>query len=254
VKVAIHKWYLDSVSPSGQARINYAAEVRVGFLPRLRWCSRLASRPDGTAREDHTWTRAALPVRTDGGWTWRSPAGDVGRWSDGHPGQPMSLASGDGTDIVWTCHAAMSAYAAGTEAGLGYAESLRIELAEPRLPFKALWWGRAHAGRESLVWIKWAEGLRRCWLLRNGQRVDGDLIERPDGSVEAVIAGERWRVDAGRVLLDRDLRHALPRWLAAIGGQLALAHERKYLGTVTVEIDGGPRAAGTAIGEVVRWL
>jgi hypothetical protein len=254
VKISLHKWYLDVVSDDGRVGIGYAASLKVGFLPMIRWSSRFLSENGGVTNEVQRWRKVCFPKRISAGWQWTSPARESGIWSDGHPGRSVPLALEDGVEIIWTCLAAKSNCSLnGREEGNGYVEKIQIELGSPRLPFKDLWWGRAHAGTESLVWIQWARGRDRCWLLRNGQLVDGRLSSHKDGSVQAVIGNEVWKVEPVRVLRERNLMRALPRWIVAMGGELPFARERKFLGSATCEIDGSSRSMGSAIGEIVQW-
>jgi len=166
------------------------------------------------------------------------------RWNCLAPKATVTRINGDAVGNTATSGAAPR--------GLGYVEHLRMETDRPELPFRELWWGRAHAGESSLVWIRWGRGRELSLLLENGARVDGKLETFPNGGARVRTEYGQWDTGSGRPLCDRDLRRCLPRWLVWLARGMAPAREIKMAGPARPRTASGDYT-GSGVWEEVRW-
>lgn len=253
VRIQIIKWYVDAVLDGDSVWIGYAASLKIAIFPVIYWAASFHSSGDGQIQEKQWWHRIPFPSFAHNQWSWSTPLHGNWFWTPEQTGTSLTLLHDASGIIRWTCHAPKSACQGSQRTGQGYVEEISIDLARARLPFQALWWGRAHIGHESLTWIRWAEGLEQTWLLRNGSLVAGSLDAKDDGAICATIGEETWTVTEKRTLRHRDLRKQLPSWLIALTGTLPLAREHKFLGEATLQTTTQPTATGLAIGEMVQW-
>jgi hypothetical protein len=253
LKIDLEKWYLDRIDSDGRVHIFYAAVLRIGMLPALRWTALFMSLSEENTMERQGYFRVSMPGFEGINWIWKT-LGIHMEWTPRQVcPQGLILWQDAGTKIEWHCLSPLAQVESGDgTSGDGYVERIRIRLPGPRLPFRKLWWGRAHVHGESLVWIRWSVGLEKTWMLRNGTLVEGILETGEDGCIEARIAGERWRLRQSRVLRKRAIRTALPHWLVALCGSLPVADEWKFLGTMTLTRSDG-EWQGSSIGEIVTW-
>jgi len=136
--------------------------------------------------------------------------------------------------------------------GLGYVEHLRIETDRPDLPFRQLWWGRAHAGESSLVWIRWGRGRELSLLLENGAQVNGKLETFSKGGARVRTEHGEWETGSGHPLCDRDARRSFPRWLVWLARGMAPSRELKMAGPARLRTASGDYT-GSGVWEEVRW-
>ena len=132
-------------------------------------------------------------------------------------------------------------------------ECLRVESSRVGLPFRNLWWGRAHAGESNLVWIRWGQGRELSLLLENGRAVAGRLEALDDGGVRIETPRSRWSTGAGRTLCNRNVHRAFPGWLVWLAGGLAPLRELKLAGAVQHCAIPGAACRGSAVWEEVIW-
>jgi hypothetical protein len=137
--------------------------------------------------------------------------------------------------------------------GLGYIEHLRLEAAGLQMPFRDLWWGRAHAGRSSLVWIRWGRGRELSLVVEDGVRVNAEIKIKRDGGVCIQTQSGLWETGGGRALCDRNVRRSFPRWLVWLTGGMAPLRELKMSGPVRLRT-ASSEFKGSGIWEEVKWL
>lgn len=263
----LDKWYLDAVFPDGTVWFGYRARLGLWKFPAIPWASGCEVFPSGKAwNVSHMgWKELSEPRLEDGQWAWRGPDGFHARWKPSGPGADSLLASDDQLQVRWNCLAPKATVkrndgsettratgASAVSLGLGYVEHLQIDTNRPDLPFRDLWWGRAHAGESSLVWIRWGRGRELSLLLENGVRVNGTLETLSNGGARVHTERGEWETGNGHSLCDRDVRRSFPRWLVWLAGGMAPAREIKMAGPVRLRNTSG-ELTGSGVWEEVRW-
>ncbi|HWI57149.1 MAG TPA: hypothetical protein VNZ22_07975 [Bacillota bacterium] len=261
----LEKWYLDAVFPDGTVWYGYRARLRLRGCPRIPWTSGCEVLPGSGEQKVSRWQELAAPRLEGGQWQWQGPDGFDARWAPSGPGVESVLAAEDQFQVRWSCIAPRAAVTrsngggrgrcAGQDSvsrGLGYLEHLSIETTRPELPFRELWWGRAHVGESSLVWIRWGGGRELTLLIEDGVQVNGQLETLPQGGVRVQTARGQWETGAGRALCDRDVRRAFPRWLVWLTRGMTPVRELKLAGSVRRRTAAG-EVTGTGVWEEVKW-
>jgi hypothetical protein len=265
----LSKWYLDCMTPGGDAVVVYAAELGWSRIA-LRYASVLELE-GGRPRVATSLRGHESPVARDGSLAWSSaPLGVRGTWrAIAPPVEETLLDSGDGS-VVWRClqpasrvalHLGAAESGASTRAvdGLGYAEQLTTTIAPWRLPIQELHWGRfvsepdGDGVHDSLVWIDWRGPHAVRLVLRGGARVDADVSEERIGLAD----GSALTLDRRDVLregaIGGTVLGAIPQLRDAVPGRILGVHERKWRSRGVLERPGRRPIEGWAIHEVVRW-
>ena len=261
----LDKWYLDTVFPDGTVWFGYRAWLRLWRGPHLCWAAGCEVLPGGRQQKASRWVELAEPRLENGQWQWRGPDGFEAQWQPCCPAVQSELGSQERFRVHWSCVAPRAAVTRTQRApggscgrpgaashGDGYIEHLRLEAAGCRMPLRDLWWGRAHAGPSSLVWIRW--GLRPdLWLaFENGVPVNALSEARPNGDVCIQTQSGVWQTQGRQALCDRDVRRSFPRWLVWLTGGLAPSREHKVSGAVRLRSNEGT-FEGSGIWEEVKW-
>ncbi len=266
----LSKWYLDAVSPGGEAVIVYVAQLGWGGLA-LRYASLLELDGSGRARVASSVRDHADPAMADGRLAWSSDTlGVRGTWRAIAPAAEETLLDAEHGRVEWRCLQPASEVelrvgargGAGERVvrGLGYAERLELTVPPWRMPIDELHWGRFVSTQDergthaSVVWIDWrgAHARRLAWV--DGARavareVAEDRVTLADGAALALDRGAVLREGTlgGTVLA------ALPKLRDALPGRILGVHERKWRSRGVLERAGRPAVEGWAIHEVVRW-
>ena len=253
----LEKWYLDAVFPDGTVWFGYHAQLQLMRGLRIPWAAGSEFAAGCREHKITCWKSLAAPRLENGQWQWNGPDGFGGRWKPAGHAIESALGSDERFRVNWNCVAPRATVTRNqgdevTSQGTGYVEHLRLESSRPALPFRNLWWGRAHAGNASLVWIRWKEGRELCLLFEDGVKVDGQLETLFDGGVRIHTAQGCWETGKGRPLCDRDVRRSFPRWLVWLTGKMAPARELKLAGPVQFRTHA-TEFTGTGIWEEVRW-
>lgn len=255
--IRMRKWYLDLVTPGGEALIAYAMDLRWAGLAYRRGCLLLPA-GSGPLAERRGRPGGRWPGLEGGTLVWRCPGlGIEGMWAGASPPLEAELLAPPPHHIRWTCFGAactarVRVEGAGDWAGRGYAECLDLDLKGFQPPFHGLRWGRfqGDSGRQA-IWIQWSRGLDRRWAWVDGRPVDagpadGDGWSCPEGALQ---------VEEGRLLRDARVGEELfgARWARAIPGTGG-ARDLKWLSPARWRPAGdGPAEPGWALHEEVRW-
>jgi hypothetical protein len=264
----LDKWYLDAVFPDGAVWFGCRARLGLWKFPAIPWScgSELLLNRQVRNISRLGWKELDKPSLDNAQWSWRGPDGFHARWEPSGPGTDCVLASEDRFRVRWNCLAPKATViringakienAPGESSparGIGYVERLQISANLPTLPFRQLFWGRAHAGNSSLVWIRWGRGRDLSLLLENGARVHGTLDTSQKGAIRAQTDLGEWETLGAVTLCDRDTRLCFPRWLVCLARGMAPAREIKMTGPVRLRSPSGD-FSGSAIWEEVSWV
>ncbi len=251
----LRKWYLDCVSPAGDAFIGYSARLHWGAL-RAGYGASLFSSATSEVVEAHTFLPGRAPAADASGVVWHCRRLDLrGDWRA--CAKPARRALLDAA-IDWECLVPLATAEvhtpAGHVSGLGYAERLTLNLAPWKLPFHTLHWGRFLTPSTSLVWIVWQGDTDARLLLHDS--LPSELAEfSPSRLVTrdgTALFLETDRVLRSGAIVSPTLR-SLGRLAKRIPARFLSAREDKWLSRGTLERPGSPPVHGWAIHEVVRF-
>jgi hypothetical protein len=253
--LTLRKWYLDSISLSGDAAVVYAGRVSAGafHVPYFELMTTHATRP--AARLRRLSSRPRVTAAGRGVSLDAAALGITGQWTSAHAAIHVRLLDDERGRIVWRCHqpggrADVQLPDGSILSGLGYAEELEMNVAPWAMPFDELRWGRFVGERQSVVWIDWRGGLDRRWVFVDGASVgaavvEDDRIEWPGGAVE---------ITAGRVLREGPVGKTVAGALAAcLPRRVRQAAETKWVSRGLLRDDRTGSDNGWVIHELVRW-
>jgi hypothetical protein len=256
--LTLDKWYLDLVTPGGDAFIGYSARLRWLGL-RIAYQSFLFSPAVGRRLERTTLRKASAPIRSGAVVEWRNARlGIAGRWCGQAPALRLRLLESESASIRWICHQPRAAASVtlpngGTMAGDGYVERLRVEMRHA-LPFDTLHWGRFHGDGETLLWISWDAGAAGLWVFRNGVLQHGAVVTNE--AITGLDGGSRLGLGPLRRLRDRSVPRVLARLRVPGGSAAAMLRtlrERKWVGRGDLADASGTTTSGWLIHEEVSW-
>jgi hypothetical protein len=260
----LSKWYMDCVSPDGDALVVYSADLswrrlRVGYEAAIE------------ARAGHDpITSASLgrhdPPEGDGARiTWHSPTLAIrGSWcrfgAPGHTPAPIHETIYDSADgvIEWSCLMpaadARLDTSSGPLQGIGYVEHLHMTVAPWRIPITSLRWGRIAARDEAIVWIEWLGDFQTTIVYSGGTRVtpvhvDDERIALADGTT---ITFDQ-RTELRRGSLGTTVLSSIPALRKLAPLRMLATEECKWLSRATVTRTGRAARETWAIHEVVTW-
>lgn len=256
-RVFLEKWYMDVVSPEGDAAILYHARISIGAL-RIRHRSALLAPRDGPTWSMRLVSRGAEPRVYAAGAEYR--VGTIsGVWM--RRGEPARARLDDGPDGTIDWEAVVPAADAEVRVGdtvvrgTGYVERLTMSVAPWRFRFRELRWGRFIGRHTWLTWIDWRHGPggeRRTWiaaeraLLRSGHVTDSE--------VDSELG--RLRLEPERTLHDAPLGDTLGTLATLVRplvpASFLNARETKLLARARLESPAGTDS-GLAIHELVTF-
>ncbi len=177
LRLSLHKRYADAVLDDGTSLVYYAARFSFGAVS-LPYTSLTWQVPGQPAQVVQQLRRASLSTQADAmqvthgvarlSWQrlhdpatprltlYEEPAGAM-RWQAHMPHVKVSVQGLNGSAAELN--------------GLGYVESIEVDLWPTRWPIRVLHWGRFVGQLGSLVWIRWEHEHPRQWLFWQGKPV-----------------------------------------------------------------------------------
>ncbi|MDT3375708.1 hypothetical protein RNI52_00085 [Labrys neptuniae] len=255
-RLRLDKHYGDAILDDGTVVIFYSATLRLGLLA-LHYASLATIRPCGT-RELRQWLRAA-PMTHGRAITAR--CGDIAlAWhSCGAATPDVVLHDEPAGALHWQARMPLAEVritrAGESEAtGLGYFETLAIDLWPTRWPIRTLHWGRFTGRHTSLVWIVWEHEQPRQWLFLDGVPACLDHFDLPRSfaftgvSSGTLICGPARTLIAQpvsqRLRLLGPLRYGLPAMIRNL-------KEEKHMAPARIAFSDGSEDEGYVIFEKV---
>lgn len=264
---SLNKWYLDVVSPDGQAAIINLARCRLGPL-HLSAVSVLWSKPGAEPQSETRLAGFEEPHPGGDHPAWRCDSLGLGvAWSTPEPAcQPQHLLSDQRSPTVtWSILSPRAetrvSWNGSSIRGLGYAERLDLRTPPWKLPIDQLRWGRALAEGSWVVWLEWKGPEPRAVVLSS---TSTDAVPRIDDTTVAQFRPDRAEsppslqvaLHEGRVLREGTLASAALRAIPGLNawgaGAWLNSHERKLICPATIT-RGGDSDHAWAIHETVRF-
>lgn len=256
-RFALEKWYLDTVTPEGEACIAYWASVAWHGIS-LTWHNATRYALEQSPVERSSIRGAPAPVVIGQSLNWQSDRiGVSASYECTSPPASLVLLDEPAGRIAWECVApagrARIAVDAAVIAGTGYAERLTMTIAPWSLPIDELRWGRwiSDDAAASVVWIDWRGAVTRRWAIVNGHPA-ADVAVSDHG---VAVGGARLTHVHPRVLHERAISRFLQQipTLAALASHIPLAwEERKWCARSTWSDASGHTRHGWALYETVR--
>ncbi len=249
----LSKWYLDSVTDSGDVSIVYTGVVNWGIF-RLGYSSLLQSTGDKITEHRSLRDQKAPELKNNSlSWSMK-PFGIYAVWqSDSLPLQATIFEAEQGT-VEWNCLMPRARAQIGDRCGLGYAEHLIMAIAPWKIPIRQLRWGRFLSASDFIVWIDWEGEFSRRLVYRNGASVAVSSLN--DWEI-ALASGELLTMSDALVLrsgpLGTTALSAIPGVEKTFPGRLLRIDECKWRSRGRLKHPSGETAEGWAIHERVTW-
>lgn len=259
----LDKWFLDFVSPQGEAMIFYAAKLKWRSLT-VPYTSWLHYHPENGVTERSRFRRVCMPEKHEKWINWEDPGFDVaGSWEAlGEPLESRIFQSEEG-HLDWKCFQPASKVKLKINGkiliGSGYAEQLIMTIPPWRLPMQELRWGRFVSETDHLVWIEILDDDKKQWIWWNGQRmgnglIDDDRILIPEIKAELQLKREvTLNSDKNIFSVVRQLHSYLPGFNKIIPTSFLMADNYKWLSRGQWLRPGRAGISGTAIHEWVNF-
>jgi hypothetical protein len=257
----LSKWYLDCVSPDGDAFIGYAATLRYRAL-QLHYSSSLRYQPPQATQVTTSLKKYSIPSEDAAGLLhWASQHLKIdGTWEATALPIEQKLLESDGGNILWQCllpRARCRVNLGGQKCleGLGYAEHLSLTIPPWELPITELRWGRYLSENDALVWIDWRGPIPLSRIFHNGVpitdvRVDDHALHL--GSNGSILSFEERRVLREGPLIKTALA-SIPGIKKLFPRQSLQTYECKWLSRGILKAQGRQTSTGWAIHDVVRF-
>lgn len=156
----LEKDYIDMVDPSGNSFIIYWAKLQVFGIPIIYSGLIFSDSKDQLTEKSRLWGMARPDF--DGKLSFTQDAFAVKGTLMPNRDDSVSIElfkNLEGNGVVWNCHApnlnASINYKGQLYQGLGYAETIVLDIQPYSLPIDELRWGRFVSEKNTLVWIRW---------------------------------------------------------------------------------------------------
>ncbi len=260
---ALEKWFLDFITPDGEAYIFYAAKLKWGRITipykSLLYCSKTGERKTRTR-----FLHVRFPEQKEKLISWKDRALKTeGNWlANASPLHAELYTSTDGK-LQWNCFQPSSLVKAKIDKkdldGKGYAEQLLLTAEPWKIPMDELRWGRYVAGEDSLVWIEIKEKKIRQWVWYNGERMaDAEITDKeikiPGRKIRLALEKSRSIGKPNTIfkVLEK-LMYVLPGFKKSVTKKFLMAKENKWVSKGSLYRDGLLSGEGGAIHEWVDF-
>ena len=259
----LDKWFLDIVTPDGQAMIFYAAKLRWHHftVPYTSW---LHYEPGNGVSQQSRFRTISMPEIDGSAIHWKDDSfGVEGKWqAKANPLHTYVIQTEEGY-LDWRCHQPLSKVQLNINGtlieGKGYAEQLILTLSPWKIPMDELRWGRFGSDDQHMVWIELRTDSKKQWLWYNGEAVPNCLIE--DDHIYLPEQEIRLDLDRSATLeaekkiqsVVKKLVRFLPDFQKEVPLGMLLADETKWLSKGKIHHPQKGVETGIAIHELVRF-
>lgn len=255
------KHYFDNIDTHGNLVMAYAAEVSL-FGITVPYSSVIMLNEKGELSEHGHLKRAEL-LNQMGGYSFKQ--GDLkaeGEWRSLANGlEPLELFSVEGKkgkmkSISWHAHTPLAKcefhFKDTTIKGLGYAETLSMDIEPWLLPMTELYWGRFLSPTHSVVWLEWRGEETIRFLFHDGMLQDdfefsNNTINYEFG--EIVLRNTRVIKDAPL----SQLAQRFPMASKVFKKEFLQTREQKFVSRGTLTLPDGTPCEGFALYERILW-
>ncbi|SSY79549.1 hypothetical protein [Alysiella crassa] len=255
------KHYFDNIDTHGNLVIAYAAELSVLGIT-IPFSSVITLKEDGELQEKPLLKRAELHSQMGGRGFKQAELNAQGEWrSLANPLPEVELFQVEGKkdkvkSVKWHVHTPL-AKCEFTKSdlsikGLGYAETLTMDIEPWHLPLKELYWGRFLSPTHSVVWLEW-RGENPIRLLYHDGMLQDDFKFK--NNVITYEFGEIVLRDT-RVIKDEPLVNLaahFPMVKKLFKKEFFETREKKFVSRGTLTLHDGTPCEGFALYERVLW-
>ncbi|PHN05510.1 hypothetical protein [Flavilitoribacter nigricans] len=259
----LDKWFLDFVSPEGEAMIFYAAKLtwRGLTVPYTSW---LHYTPETGVRQKSRYRSIHMPEKQSSTISWQDAGfGVAGSWQGLADPITARLFESEEGYLDWHCLQPASEvrlqWNGRTMTGRGYAEQLIMTVPAWKIPMHELRWGRFGGESDQMVWIEIRETDKRQWLWLNGKRQDNcsitdDRIILPDRELTLKMDQQAvLNADKNIFTVVEKMLSFLPGFNKAMPLQFLMADNFKWLSHSQLLAGKDPIATGLTIHEFVNF-
>lgn len=253
------KWYLDSVSESGDLFFGYATSLTWKVL-KLNQVATLSC-VDGEIKEESGKARKdGFPEKVGSRILWNCPRLNVsGQWSGLTSSIDRTLFESAEGAVRWQClqpgsRVSLNESGMSPISGFGYAERIEMTLKPWKLPIDELLWGRFVSESDQIVWIEWRGSYPQILIFHNGVQTSGGSV-----SDTAIETGTGLTLELSDRLVLREGQIGATG-LASLSAQLRILpsgvlkiHERKWRSRGVLRKDGAVIDRGWVIHEIVSF-
>lgn len=248
----LSKWYLDSITPTGDTVIGYTGSIAWGPV-HLNYSSCLNCISDRVTTSQ-TLRRQREPYIENFCLHWSSKHLSFnGIWLSGAKPLQARIYDSPAGSIDWRCIHPRACSVVNGNHGLGYAEHLSMTLPPWQFPIQTLRWGRFLSESDWIVWITCRGEYSFQVLYRNGElavatSIKDDIIVFRDGACLTLDRGLTLRQGPlGTTALSK-----IPKLSDTFPARLLNLDECKWRSRAVYSC-GQSQTEGWAIHEVVRW-
>jgi hypothetical protein len=255
----LEKLYLDCIDDSGNCFIIYHARLGMWFF-RFHYSRIIFSDSADKAIEWYSLRRIMKPdiselIKVENRFLKVS-----GEWKAVHKSLPALIFRDDsGQELIWDCHHPLTMtqieFGGNKYAGIGYGETLTLNIKPWNLPVDELRWGRFNSDQDNVTWINWKGPHPLNLLYFNGKEYNDAIVDKDDG---ISFSDGNIRLVFGKISVVTDGRlsglFSSAPWMKALFPKRILnVNEVKYKSRTTLLINFELKSIGWSLFENVIW-
>ncbi len=255
------KHYFDNIDTHGNLVMAYAAELSV-FGVTIPYSSVVMLNEQGEWQEHGHLKRAELHHQMGGRGFQQTELHAHGEWrSLSNALEPVELFNVKGKkdkvkSVTWHAHTPLAkcefTHSDGTIKGLGYAETLTMNIEPWLLPLSELYWGRFLSPTHNVIWLEWRGEQPIRFLFHDGMLQDDFEFSNHTINYEfGEIVLRNTQVIKDEPLVN--LAQRFPMVSKLFKKEFLQTREQKFLSRGTLTLHDGTQCEGFALYERVLW-
>lgn len=235
----LEKWYLDVVTPEGEACIFYAAMMKWRRI-KIPYKSLQHIPAAGEPVQKSKFQEPDFPAVQDDLLSWNDPALKAGgHWQARVPPLQATLFETEEGALYWNCVQPVSRVQCSLDnrpvSGFGYAEQLILTLEPWKMPVAGLKWGRFCSEKNQLLWIEIRHDTNAQWVWLNGERVtqadiNTEQVWLPEQKTRLKLKESRpaGKKNSLKRVMQKLFRY-IPGFRQSVPGKFLLSEEQKWI-------------------------